>query len=241
VVKDGATTGKTCLFVEGPQCFVNKHIFVVRITEHINPIFVYFWLWSLSGQAEIAKDFRGSAQGGIGRTFVDTCLIPIAPLEEQHRIVARINELFAEIAEGEAALERARSGLETWRRALLKAAITGELTREFRESSKLSETGTKLLARTRAERKGHASKSVRSSKVPFEPLDISLLPELPPHWAWCTVAEAGDVSLGRQRAPQHHDGPNMRPYLRVANVLDDKLDLSDVKQMNFTPTEFLPI
>jgi type I restriction enzyme S subunit len=50
--------------------------------------------------------------------------------------------------------------------------------------------------------------------------------------------EAGEVQLGRQRAPQHHAGKNMRPYLRVANVLEDALDLSDVKSMNFTPKEF---
>jgi type I restriction enzyme S subunit len=30
----------------------------------------------------------------------------------------------------------------------------------------------------------------------------------------------------------------MRPYLRVANVFDDRIDISDVMQMNFTPTEF---
>jgi type I restriction enzyme S subunit len=30
----------------------------------------------------------------------------------------------------------------------------------------------------------------------------------------------------------------MRPYLRVANVLEDRIDVSDVKRMNFTPPEF---
>lgn len=52
------------------------------------------------------------------------------------------------------------------------------------------------------------------------------------------VEEVGSVQLGRQRAPQHHTGPNMRPYLRVANVFEDRIDLSDVKEMNFTPEEF---
>ena len=78
--------------------------------------------------------------------------IPVAPLPEQRRIVARIDELFAEIAEGEAALERARQGLDTWRRALLKAAVTGELTRDWREANRPTETGADLLARIRAER-----------------------------------------------------------------------------------------
>ena len=55
--------------------------------------------------------------------------------------MARIDELFAEIAEGEAALQRARQGLDTWRRALLKAAVTGELTRDWREANRPAETG----------------------------------------------------------------------------------------------------
>jgi type I restriction enzyme S subunit len=46
-----------------------------------------------------------------------------------------------------------------------------------------------------------------------------------------------EVALGRQRSPQHESGPHMVPYLRAANVKDGILDLSDVKEMNFTPSE----
>ena len=49
-----------------------------------------------------------------------------------------------------------------------------------------------------------------------------------------TLAE---VRLGRQRTPKDADGPHMVPYLRAANVKDGRLDLSDVKTMNFTPEE----
>jgi type I restriction enzyme S subunit len=62
--------------------------------------------------------------------------------------------------------------------------------------------------------------------------------ELPPGWRWLRVKEIGDVQLGRQRAPKHQNGANMRPYLRVANVFEDRIDLSDVLTMNFTPREF---
>ena len=64
------------------------------------------------------------------------------------------------------------------------------------------------------------------------------LPALPPGWAWAKVCEVGAVKLGRQRSPEHHTGDHMRPYLRVANVYEDRIDLSDVLQMNFTPQEF---
>ena len=48
----------------------------------------------------------------------------------------------------------------------------------------------------------------------------------------------GEVLLGRQRAPQHEDGPSMRPYLRAANVFDGYIDTTDVKSMNFSPSEY---
>ena len=45
------------------------------------------------------------------------------------------------------------------------------------------------------------------------------------------------VQLGRQRSPEFAQGPFMVSYLRAANVKDGHLDLSDVKEMNFTPVE----
>ena len=66
----------------------------------------------------------------------------------------------------------------------------------------------------------------------------SALPALPAGWEWSTVAEEGHAQLGRMLNKERSSGPHMRPYLRVANVLDDRLDLSDVKQMDFPPDEY---
>ena len=46
-----------------------------------------------------------------------------------------------------------------------------------------------------------------------------------------------DIDLGRQRAPQYNTGPYMTAYLRAANVQDGRLNLSDIKSMNFEPSE----
>ena len=56
-------------------------------------------------------------------------------------------------------------------------------------------------------------------------------------WREVELGEIAEVRLGRQRSPKNHTGDHMRPYLRAANVTWSGLDLSDVKQMNFTPTE----
>lgn len=52
-----------------------------------------------------------------------------------------------------------------------------------------------------------------------------------------TLRGVAEVSLGRQRSPQHDSGPHLVPYLRAANVKDGLLDLNDVKHMNFSPAE----
>ena len=61
---------------------------------------------------------------------------------------------------------------------------------------------------------------------------------LPPDWKWLKVSDAGEVKLGRQRSPQHHLGEHMRPYLHVANVYEDRIDLRSVLEMNFSPEEY---
>jgi type I restriction enzyme S subunit len=60
----------------------------------------------------------------------------------------------------------------------------------------------------------------------------------PQHWKIVTVADAGTVGLGLQRSPKRHKGPNMRPYLRVANVFEDRIDDSDVMSMDITDAEW---
>lgn len=59
-------------------------------------------------------------------------------------------------------------------------------------------------------------------------------------WSWPTarVDHVGRVQLGRQRAPKYQTGQWSRPYMRVANVQLDRLDLSDVLSMDFDPSDY---
>lgn len=56
-------------------------------------------------------------------------------------------------------------------------------------------------------------------------------------WPVRPLRAIADVALGRQRSPERAEGPNMVPYLRAANVKDGRLDLTDVKSMDFSPSE----
>lgn len=52
-----------------------------------------------------------------------------------------------------------------------------------------------------------------------------------------SLSDVAQVRLGRQRSPKNHEGDDMRPYLRAANVGWEGLLLGDVKKMNFTDKE----
>ncbi len=53
----------------------------------------------------------------------------------------------------------------------------------------------------------------------------------------CPAGEFFEITMGRQRSPRHATGTHMVPYLRAANAKDGRLNLTDVKRMNFTPAE----
>jgi type I restriction enzyme, S subunit len=60
---------------------------------------------------------------------------------------------------------------------------------------------------------------------------------LPKGWKFVRLGLIAEVRLGRQRSPSRAQGPNMKPYMRAANVTWDGIDLSDVKEMDFSPRE----
>ncbi|WP_429950414.1 restriction endonuclease subunit S [Comamonas sediminis] len=57
-------------------------------------------------------------------------------------------------------------------------------------------------------------------------------------WERGRIAKIGNVQLGRQRAPKYTTGKFTKPYLRVANVLNGRLDLRDVETMDFNERDF---
>ncbi len=187
VSNDGAASGELLVFQTRPGMLEAQYLQYLLHSK----LFVNAAMSTTSGDRPRA-DFGDLAKFGF----------PLPPLAEQRRIVARIDALFAEIAEGEAALARARAGLETFRRALLKAAVTGELTREWREANRSELNGAEILLRLQA---GRSNRSVgtRGSKrdisVPTLSSHTIELPHLPETWAWASLAQLGDFGRGKSR------------------------------------------
>lgn len=178
---------------------------------------VLWFLRSAQGRQQIEALSTGNQESmrNIGQERIGRIQIPLPSPATMQRVISRIEELFSEIDEGERALERVQKLLERYRHSLFRAAVSGELTREWR-----AQRGTMGSSRT-------------SSAIITDTLG-----ELPEGWHKVRIDQAGDVQLGRQRSPAHHQGQHMRPYLRVANVYEERIDISDVMSMNFTPHEF---
>jgi type I restriction enzyme S subunit len=167
----------------------------------------------------------------------------LAPSTEQQRIVAAIEAHFTRLDAAVAALQRVQANLRRYRAAVLKAACEGRLVPTeavlARQAGRTYEPADVLLARILAGRRSRweAEHPGKRYVEPARPR-ADELPALPEGWVWATVKQVGRVQLGRQRAPQYHEGLFMRPYLRVANVFEDRIDTSSVMWMNFDPEEY---
>jgi type I restriction enzyme S subunit len=60
---------------------------------------------------------------------------------------------------------------------------------------------------------------------------------LPEGWVWANVRGLGELRIGKQLTPNEERGYNQHLYLRVANVFEDRIDISDVKRMHFSKAE----
>jgi type I restriction enzyme S subunit len=147
IVKDGATTGKTAFVGEDfpyEEAVVNEHVFICRTTELISPRFLFRYLISEEGKNEILKNFQGSAQGGINSSFAANTVIPLAPINEQRRIVDKLEKLLARVKNCRERLDKIPGLLKRFRQSVLAAACSGRLTADWREKNPGVEPANKL-------------------------------------------------------------------------------------------------
>jgi type I restriction enzyme S subunit len=90
------------------------------------------WIFHFIRQEHFRKDAKARFAGTAGQlrvpaSFLVDYPIPVAPLPEQERIVAKIEELFTQLEAGVAALKRVQAGLKRYKASVLKAACEGRL------------------------------------------------------------------------------------------------------------------
>ncbi|MBE2293573.1 MAG: DUF559 domain-containing protein, partial [Phycisphaerales bacterium] len=116
----------------GPA-LVNQHIFKVIPQERvILKDLLFYWLKRAIQELQETEHLHGSTMMHINRGPFIAHLVPLPPLAEQTRIVAKLEELLSDLDAGVAELKAAQKKLTQYRQSLLKAAVEGALTAEWR-------------------------------------------------------------------------------------------------------------
>lgn len=163
---------------------VNQHVLIIRCVNEQCRSYIHLVICSPLIQAAINEKAVGD-KAGFSANKAKNLLIPLPPLAEQHRIVARVDELMAKIDELEKvenelnALHKAFPG--DMKAALLQAAMQGKLTEQLPEDGNAED----LLKSIEAEKgKLVAEKKIKKQKA-LEPIADDEIPfEIPDNWKW---------------------------------------------------------
>jgi type I restriction enzyme, S subunit len=218
----------------------------IRPNAAIEPRFVGHFFQSHEYRNRVSTLAAGSNINNLKRDHIESFPFRLAPLEEQRRVSDKIDELFSDLDAGVAALERVRVNLKRYRAAVLKAAVEGKLTEEWREEHPNVEPASKLLERILAERRRkweetQLGKFAAAGKAPPkgwednypEPVkpDTTNLPNPPEGWCWASVDQlAYWVRNGLPQKPAA-DPPGL-PILRINAVRPMSVDVGEVRYLH---------
>lgn len=129
------TIGKCGYFlVEGTT---NQQINTV--ISKINPLYSYYFFNTNSFVRELISKASATTIAIVNKSKLESCLFPVAPLNEQQRIVNRIEFLFAKLDRAKELIENTLAQFEQNKMAILHKAFTGELTVKWRKENNINE------------------------------------------------------------------------------------------------------
>lgn len=163
-------------------------------TESISSRYLQYFLNS-SSFASYASHLNAGDRPRVDFEQLSPYPFPVAPYEQQKRIVAEIEKQFSRLDESVATLKRVKANLKRYKASVLKSAVEGKLTEEWRKEHPNTEPASKLLERILAERRVKWN-GKRKYKEPSSP-NTSGLPNLPPGWTWAGWEQIGLSQNGR--------------------------------------------
>lgn len=247
--------GKVCVVPKLPHDvgFGSTEFHVIRPKRDIEAAWISRFLSQESFRRLARSRMTGSAgQMRVPTFFLEELELPVAPHGEQIRILEKMDELFTDLDKGVALLERVRRNLDRYRASVLKAAVEGRLTAAWRKQNKPAESASDLLKRILTERRYRWEESqlakfkVQRKNPPKnwkdryeepEGPNTTDLSELPTGWCWASVDQVAEVQGGLQKSPARTPVLHHFPYLRVANVLRGRLDLTELSQFELSKVE----
>lgn len=163
IAMSGATTGKIGIYRGKEICLQNQRVgkFEVYSPQLINKKFMHFYLLWLQKYIEIAA--YGGAQPNISASVIENFSISLPPLNEQHRIVAKLEQLLSKVQSCQERLDRIPKILKRFRQSVLAAACSGRLTEDWREQNPDVEWENTILQNVIYEklRNGYSPKPVK--------------------------------------------------------------------------------
>lgn len=197
----------------------------------ISPEFIRYYLLASKDYAESLAS--GTTFKELSGKRAEELAVPIAPLNEQRRIVTKIEALMDRSKRAKAALDAIPPLLEQFRQSILSAAFRGDLTADWRENQIELVSGVELLKQITEERfqnwknfqlrkKGKLLNDVVSSasfKIPNRLENISNF-ECPDSWTWARAEEICDfITKGTTpSAEKMTEGSGEIPYIKVYNL-----------------------
>lgn len=223
------------------ETFYNKRLLALALPGYLAAI-------NANTPSVTVKHLSAKTIGEIG--------LPLPSRGEQDRIVEKLEELLSDLAAGVAELKAAQKKLGQYRQSLLKAAVGGALTADWREAqrknTKSQEVGAQLLQRILTERRAgwevkQLTKFAEQGKIPpkdwekkySEPMqpDTSNLPELPKDWIWASIDQLTIEQKYGSSAKTNEVSTGI-PILRMGNIQDGNLDFTSLKFLPANHDEF---
>lgn len=125
--------GKTAIVHQKFKGAISSSLCILRANQSLLKEYLYYLLCSnVIGHQQVLAE-NGSAQPNLSAASVMDYMIPLSPLAEQHRIVDRIESLFAKLDEAKQKAQDALDSFKTRKAAILHKAFTGELTAQWRK------------------------------------------------------------------------------------------------------------
>lgn len=199
----GGTVGRTGLYnnPHGFKCITDGHIFVFRTGIITFQKYLYYVL--KANQRKIEKDAEGSTnQSFLKLENVKSYLIPLPPLEEQKRIVAKIEELMPYVDKYDVAYsevkELNKKFPEDMQKSILQYAIQGKLVEQREEDG----TAEDLYKQIQEEKKKLIKEGkIKKTKTLPEITEDEIPFDIPENWKWVRLGDALDIARGGSPRP----------------------------------------
>ena len=130
--------GRACIFIGDKKAAITVvDVCVIRgKNDHFDNLWLMYFINATAFRDEINALQSGSTRKRISRGNLSTIPLPIPPRAEQTRIVTKLEELLTDLDTATNELKTAQKKLTQYRQSLLKAAVEGRLTEQWRAEQK---------------------------------------------------------------------------------------------------------